>query len=90
MDISHSVPTHHYKRKVRSVFKAVTRTRLSQKGGGSRDTSQGESDAPDGMLLMINTWNQILAEVMVTEIQMGEMSFGKESMTSFSNVFNER
>lgn len=35
------------------------------------------------------TWTQALAEVMVTKMQMWEMSLGKESMRHFSNVVNK-
>lgn len=45
---------------------------------------------PDGTGHVKNTGNQVLAEVMGTEIQMWGIAFGEESMTSFNDVFNEQ
>lgn len=45
---------------------------------------------PGGMAHVMNPWNQALAEITGTEIQMWETSSGKERMTSFNNVFNEQ
>lgn len=60
--------------------KTVPEKWWQQRGGPGRAV-----DSPEGMLLVMKPWNQALAEVMVTEIQMGERSFGKGGVTSFSD-----
>lgn len=39
---------------------------------------------------VMQTWNQGLAEVMVTKVQMWEMSFKEENKTSFSSNLDEQ
>lgn len=79
------------KAKVRSVHKAVVRTRRSWRGGWRQRGRKGRVvGPPDGMARVMNPWNQALAEITGTEIQMWGTSFGKECMTSFNNIFNEQ
>lgn len=60
------------------MIRAVARARLSWKVVGAEGPAR-QSFEYSGCGV-IKTWNQALAEVMVTKTQMWEMSLGKESM----------